>query len=777
MKKLIFLFLGLLPLLAVGQTQPVPAELSLGGLRLRLTDGGRQAVQQKVDALRRHPASFQARVVLADAYFPLIDRVLQQEGVPADFHFLALQESGLQGDAQSIHDAVGYWQFKRESAQDFGLTMNDAVDERKHIVASSKAAAQYLLRSNKVFRNWANSLLSYNLGLTGTKPYTLPTDAGATEVEISERTHPYVLTFLAHKVAYESAVGLNPRPPLQLQEFPAPAGQPLAVLAPALQQSPEQLARHNRWLLAPAVPTDKVYTMLVPITDPLQTTALAAQQKSATAGQLLNQPAPDPESADFVRVNGLRALVALPGDTKESLARRAGLKLRKFMQYNDLLAFDNIVVGQPYFVQKKRDKAAVEYHVARPGETVAIVSQKYGVRAKAIWAKNRMARNEELRPGRVLWMQHTRPKTVAVEYANATNDAALAAFERPVTAPPKPRPAEPQPDQGSLATTQSPEDATEDEVPAAPPAPATRPAPAAPRPAAPAAPVTSVVQPDSATDAHTENLNELPPAPAAVSATAPRPEPSVPAPAPRKPLPAPAPVADEPREEDLASEETDSEASRPTPTVSAPTAPAQAASAPAQPAPAPAAPAAPAPTVAATPAPVPAVAATPRGAAASTASTTAAVEPAPASGLHTVEPKENLYSVARRFGLRPADLIAWNKLPPVPSLRIGQVLRVVPPAPAVATSAPVATASPASVPTPTPTKPAATPVPAPEVESSEVASAPAAPAPVRHTVLPGETMYGISRKYGVTIKLIMEWNNKPDFSVKPGEILLIKPKN
>ncbi|RPD50181.1 LysM peptidoglycan-binding domain-containing protein [Hymenobacter sediminis] len=740
MKRVVLLLFFLLPLLVAAQTVPVPQELSIAGLRVRLTDGGRMAIQQKVDALRRHQASFQARVVLADAYFPLIDRVFQQEGLPLDFHFLALQESGLQGDAQSIHDAIGYWQFKRESAADYGLVMNDAVDERKHIVASSKAAAQYLLRNNKVLHNWANTLLSYNLGLTGTKPYTLPTDFDATEVEVSEQTHQYILTFLAHKVAYESAIGLNTRPPLQFQEFPAPAGQPLSVMAQAMQQNPEDLAKHNRWLLAPTVPTDRVYTMLVPITDPLQLTALAAQQKNATAGQLLNQPTPDPENADFVRVNGLRALVALPGDTKESLAKRAGLKMKKFMQFNDLFAFDNIVTGQPYFVQKKRDKAAVEYHVARPGESVATVSQKYGVRAKAIWSKNRMPRNEELRPGRVLWLQHTRPKNVPVEYADATNATALATFEKPVaTTPAAPAPAAtptpvPQPKQPekkrkldetepymgrTVGSARVLEDAVEEES-------------------------STVVQPDSATDEHTENLNELPPASAPSAPTAtprPTPTPSSNAPAPKKPLPATTSVADEPTgEEPSALPQTP--ATRPVPVTPTP-APA--------PNPVSAAPTAtPKPATTATPRPLPPAQPTP--------ATT--VEPIPANGRHVVQPKENLYSIARRFGLRPADIVAWNNLPQSPSLRIGQVLQV---------TAPDSVAAPVS-PAPAP-RPAA---PAPKPTAPVAAPAPAA-ASVRHTVQAGETMYSISRKYGVTIKQIMEWNSKPDFSVKPGEVLLIQP--
>ncbi|UOQ72210.1 transglycosylase SLT domain-containing protein [Hymenobacter cellulosilyticus] len=107
--------------------------------------------------------------------------------MPLDFRYLVLQESGLQGEAQSIHDAVGYWQFKRESATELGVLVNDVVDERKHIVVSSRAAAKYFLRNNNTFHNWLNTLLSYNLGLTGAKPYALPTDPGLPRWKLRSR--------------------------------------------------------------------------------------------------------------------------------------------------------------------------------------------------------------------------------------------------------------------------------------------------------------------------------------------------------------------------------------------------------------------------------------------------------------------------------------------------------------------------------------------------------------------------------------------------------------
>nr|WP_262898881.1 LysM domain-containing protein [Hymenobacter sp. ISL-91] len=76
-------------------------------------------------------------------------------------------------------------------------------------------------------------------------------------------------------------------------------------------------------------------------------------------------------------------------------------------------------------------------------------------------------------------------------------------------------------------------------------------------------------------------------------------------------------------------------------------------------------------------------------------------------------------------------------------------------------------AAPAAVPDATPGAPAATP--------ASAAPATATPTTVRHTVQPGETLYAISRRYGVTIKQLMEWNSKPDFAVKPGEVLVVTP--
>jgi membrane-bound lytic murein transglycosylase D len=237
MKKLLpALLLGLAGRSALAAAPPtVPAALNAMGLHLTLDDEARQLVQAKVNSLCRHQASLEARIALAEAAFPLIDQVLAEEGVPTDFRYLVLQESALQGDAESVHGAVGYWQFKRETALSLGLTVDGSIDERRHLTASTRAAARYLTRNNATLHNWANALLSYNLGLSGVRPYTEPSDADASQMSITANSSVYILDFIAQKVVFEPACAqhnvpfvpwrlakawLSRQPPFQLTRWP-----------------------------------------------------------------------------------------------------------------------------------------------------------------------------------------------------------------------------------------------------------------------------------------------------------------------------------------------------------------------------------------------------------------------------------------------------------------------------------------------------------------------------------------------------------------------------
>jgi len=257
-----------LPLLAMAQAVTVPRNVYFADIHLTITDRGQQEIQKKVDALHRSPAYFKLKVDLANAYFPLIERTFREEAVPDDFKYLALIESGLVSDAVSTSNAVGFWQFKKETATDYGLQVNNDIDERKHIVESSRSAARYLLKSNNLYyKNWHNTILSYYHGFTGAKSLAKPHHVDRKEMEVTDKTDPYILKLLAHKVAYESAIGRNPTPAVVLQEIPV-SGRSISDLALETSVPEGELQRYNKWLAGNYIPNDKTYTVIVPVTNP-----------------------------------------------------------------------------------------------------------------------------------------------------------------------------------------------------------------------------------------------------------------------------------------------------------------------------------------------------------------------------------------------------------------------------------------------------------------------------------------------------------------------------
>jgi hypothetical protein len=99
----------------------------------------------------------------AHRYFPIIEPILKEQGVPDDFKYLALAESGL-ANVISPSDAVGFWQFLNGTAQDYKLEVNSEVDERYHLEKATKAAAQFLKDSHTKYGSWAMAAASYNMG-------------------------------------------------------------------------------------------------------------------------------------------------------------------------------------------------------------------------------------------------------------------------------------------------------------------------------------------------------------------------------------------------------------------------------------------------------------------------------------------------------------------------------------------------------------------------------------------------------------------------------------
>lgn len=104
----------------------------------------------------------------ASRWFPLIESILAKHNIPSDFKYLPAIESGFL-NATSPSGAVGFWQLMDKTAVEYGLSVNDEIDERNHIEKSTKAACKYLKKLKRELGSWTLVALAYNMGVNATK--------------------------------------------------------------------------------------------------------------------------------------------------------------------------------------------------------------------------------------------------------------------------------------------------------------------------------------------------------------------------------------------------------------------------------------------------------------------------------------------------------------------------------------------------------------------------------------------------------------------------------
>lgn len=140
----------------------------------------------------------------ANKYFPVMAPILQANGVPLDLLYLACAESTLNPRAYSSAKAAGFWQFLASTGRQYGLEVNDEVDERYHIEKATAAACKYLKQAYRKYGDWPSAMASYNAGQG-----RISTELDAQGVDTSfdlylvEETSRYVFRIMAIKAVME----------------------------------------------------------------------------------------------------------------------------------------------------------------------------------------------------------------------------------------------------------------------------------------------------------------------------------------------------------------------------------------------------------------------------------------------------------------------------------------------------------------------------------------------------------------------------------------------
>lgn len=411
---------------AAAQKVEVPSKLDFAGITLIIRDDARREIQKDVDALTASPRHYQIKAERAKTYFPIIEKVFREEGLPDDFKFLVLQESALIPDAVSSSNAVGFWQFKDFTAVEMGLRIDREIDERLNIAASSRAAARYLIKNNQYFDNWLYALQAYQMGAGGVMKSVKDTQAKATRMEITGKTYWYVKKFLAHKIAYEG--GVKGPAKTRVVVFENQGKNTLARLAKETQVDVDALRDLNKWTRSGAIPDDRPYVVLLPVEGTSVPEVLLPETVSAEASGTRVTPS-TAHAAKMIRgkINGVHTVRAVAGDDVRKIAARAVVDVPRFLQWNDLKKGDGIIEGQVYFLGRKRLKGEEDFHKVSEGETLWGISQRYGIQLKRLRRYNRM--DEDMVPavGTMLFMASKRPKAdpvlAKVENAVEVNEA------------------------------------------------------------------------------------------------------------------------------------------------------------------------------------------------------------------------------------------------------------------------------------------------------------------------------------------------------------------
>ena len=136
----------------------------------------------------------------ANKWFPLIEEILNEEGIPNDFKYLAVVESGLE-NLRSPRGAKGFWQLMPSTAKEFGLEVNNNVDERYHVEKSTRVACKYLKKAKTKFGSWTLAAASFNRGIYGIEKELLKQKVESYyDLLLNDETRRYIFRILAVKI-------------------------------------------------------------------------------------------------------------------------------------------------------------------------------------------------------------------------------------------------------------------------------------------------------------------------------------------------------------------------------------------------------------------------------------------------------------------------------------------------------------------------------------------------------------------------------------------------
>ncbi|NKN34569.1 LysM peptidoglycan-binding domain-containing protein [Marichromatium bheemlicum] len=388
--------------LETDDTAPPPAA-SGGDLWQRVRAGMRLGHQHhpRVDTViaryKRDPQYLTRLSERARPYLRLIVNEIERRGLPMELALLPQIESRYNPGATSSRAAAGIWQFMPYTGRAMGLRQDQWYDERRDVLASTRAALDYLEQLNAQFDgDWALTMAAYNCGpgcvgkaVERNRRQGKPTDFWALQLPAETRDYVPQILAAAQLVAAPEQHGLAlpplpDRPQLELIRTQRPIA--LAQLASASGVELATLKRLNPGLKRARTAPDAPANLLVPAgSGALLRKAIAqaevvspATYNASSRAHIRERSAPRARPAVAVSKPAPKALVHVvkSGETLSAIARRHNLGARTLAENNHLDLDDTLLPGQKLRIPGS--DALVTYRV-RSGDSMSVIAHRYGV--------------------------------------------------------------------------------------------------------------------------------------------------------------------------------------------------------------------------------------------------------------------------------------------------------------------------------------------------------------------------------------------------------------
>lgn len=301
---------------------------------------------------KRGMATIRASLGRGSAYRPMIERILEEEGVPREIYYLAMAESGFRTKAHSRVRATGMWQFMSSRGKQYGLRQDRYVDLRYDAETATRAAAKHLKDLHIEFGDWYLAMAAYNSGPNRVKGAIQRTGSRDYWTLIKRRALPretrnYVpiilaMTLVGQNLELFDLGEIDYAPPLEYDTVRTEGETSFALIADATGVSADVIKDLNQALLRSATPP-YAYDLRLP-----QGAAARFEREIALvpAGKRLNW----------------RRYEVRPGETLAAVAHRYNVKPETLLELNSLAAETPLQGGQRLTVPTTTKLATYRYY-------------------------------------------------------------------------------------------------------------------------------------------------------------------------------------------------------------------------------------------------------------------------------------------------------------------------------------------------------------------------------------------------------------------------------